>query len=164
MVDISRIPIEIRWRIATRMITFLPLAYNREFSDFLGENYATLEYPIFEEAAKDIRAIASAFQLPKHNAYGLARTMDVISSIFFGPGFQGETLEVSNEKALIRLTSCPLMNMADEIGVTAERIHQACTTCSKETVECLNPEYTINSSRSMCLGGAFCEMTIERKV
>lgn len=163
MTDIDQIPAEMRWRLATRVLTSLPLAYNWALRDSVGEAYPHLERAIFKEIARDSRDIAFTYQLPKRTAMEIASTFRLISSIIFGPKFLKTSYASTGESAVMGIRECPICDMAEEMGIETERAHSACRAYCSTIVEALNPEYILINSQSRCLGDGICEMIIQKK-
>lgn len=163
MVRIEEIPVELRWRLASRILTYLPFAYDRTFRELVGDTYNPRVRDIFKGMAGDSRAIAEAFDMPMNNATDIAETLGVVSAILYGPGFETECHEARGGKAVLRITACPLIRLAKEMDVDPENAFNGCAAYFSSLVEDLNPDYTLRYSGGACLGDAYCEMTIEKK-
>jgi hypothetical protein len=163
MVRIEEIPLEIRWRLASKILTYLPFAYDRTFRELVGDAYNPLVRGIYKVIAEDSRAIAEAFDMPMNNATDIAETLGVVSAILYGPGFETERLEARGEKAVLRITACPMIRLAGEMDLDVENAFNGCAAYFSSLVEDLNPEYVLRYSGGACLGDAYCEMTIEKK-
>jgi predicted ArsR family transcriptional regulator len=162
MVEIEQIPIELRWRLAARTLAVLPLAYNQALREKMGEEYDKIEQQVLGKVAKDSRALAAAFQIPIHGPRSLAEIIGVTNAILFGPGFAIES-EESPEGVVLRMTSCPMIGIANEIGLEPGRAYPACTAFHASLIESLNPEFRLIQKKAICKGDAYCEMVIEQK-
>ena len=162
MVEIEQIPIELRWRLAARMLAALPLVYNQALREKMGEEYDTIEQQVLGTVARDSRALAAAFQIPIHGPRSLAEIVGVTNAILFGPGFAIESDE-GPDGVVLRMTSCPMMGVAREIGLEPQRAYPACTAFHASLIESLNPEFQLIQKKAICKGDAYCEMVIERK-
>jgi predicted ArsR family transcriptional regulator len=160
---IERIPVEMRWRLAARTLIYLPYGYEKAMRDEAGEDYETKVAGIFRDLAREMTSVASAFHLPTGNAADLAAAVDALVSALFGPGFEGEPLEATDERAVWRLTSCPFVSLAKEMGFNPGHAHVLCSAFKTGLVEDLNNEYRSSMLWALCLGDTICEMTIERK-
>jgi predicted ArsR family transcriptional regulator len=159
----ERIPVEMRWRLSARTLTYLPFAYEKVLGGDMGEEYSVKVGEIFRELAWEMIPIARAYLLPTGNAADLARAVEVLFSALFGPGFEGEPLEASDNRAVWRLTRCPFVSMARELGFNPAHAYVACNAFKNALVEDLNNEYRSSLLWTLCLGDTVCEMTIERK-
>jgi predicted ArsR family transcriptional regulator len=159
----ERIPVEMRWRLSARTLTYLPFAYEKVLRGDVGEEYNEKVGEIFRELAPQMTSIARAYRLPTGNAADLARAVEVLFTAVFGPGFEGEPLEASDTRAVWRLTRCPFVSMAREIGSNSGHAYVACNAFKNALVEDLNKEYRSSMLWTLCLGDTVCEMTIERK-
>lgn len=163
MVDVERVPVEMRWRLATRMLTYLPFAYHNVFRDPVGEAYVSFENRIFRDLARESRAIAAAFQLPVRNAVDLSQTLESVAAVMYGPGMGWILREHSEDAVVIRVRECPNVDLAREFGFDIRKACNACQSYTMTLLESLNPEYRLSFSDPTDSGGDVCEMTISRK-
>lgn len=158
-----RIPVEKRWKLAARVLTYLPFAYGRAQEDSPGEDSASIESAVFRDLGKEIQDIAAEYHLPTGNAAEIVQTLGAVSVTLFGSEFETPFIEGFDREAVIRLTACPMLSTADKKGVGAEKAGRTCTAYVTAVVECLNPRYTITTTQSMCRGDDFCEMIIAER-
>lgn len=85
MVSIEDIPAEVRWEIAAKAASAIPLAYDRVFREVLGDKYDEIERPIYVEAGKEMKSLATALGLPTDNARDLGDIKRVLFTILYGP-------------------------------------------------------------------------------
>jgi len=164
MVNIEDIPAEQRWEIAARAASAIPFAYDIAFREAVGEKYDEMERPIYIEAGKEIKNLASAFGLPTGNAREIYETFWIIGTILNGPEFKGETTEEGDDRTVGKTTQCPILNRAVEMGLDPKIVaFTACQTYHKSAIEKLNPGFTHHHNKSMCSGDPYCEMVIERR-
>ena len=157
------IPVEMRWRLTARTLTYVPFAYERALGDAVGEGYNTKVGEIFRNLGREMSSVASAFRLPTGNAADLAMAVEVLVTVLFGPGFEGEPLEATDERAVLRVTRCPFVAMARELGVNPGHAYVVCNAFKTALVEGLNEDYRTSVLWARCFGNAICEMTLERK-
>ncbi|MDG6258040.1 MAG: hypothetical protein QCH35_10650 [Methanomicrobiaceae archaeon] len=105
---------------------------------------------IFRELARDLMPVASAFCLPTGNAPDLGMTVDLLSSVLFGPVFEGEPLEATDERAVFRRVDCPFVALARERGFNPGRTYFVCTAFKTALVEGRNEEYRSSVPRACC--------------
>ncbi len=155
-----KIPVEKRWRLAARVLTYLPFAYGRAQEDSPGEDTASIESAVFRDVAEEVRDIAAEYHLPTGNAAEIVQTLGTVSVTLFGSEFETPFIEGFDREAVIRLTACPMLSTARRKGIEAEKAGRTCTAYVTSVVECLNPRYTITTTQRMCMGDDFCEMII----
>ena len=164
MVSIEDIPAEQRWEIAARAASAIPFAYDIAFREAIGEKYDEIERPIYIEAGKEFKNLASALGLPTGNAREINETFEVIGTILYGPEFKTETTEEGDDRIVGKITKCPILNRAVEMGLDPKIVAlTGCQTYHKSAIENLNPGFTHQFNKSMCGGDAYCEMVIERR-
>jgi hypothetical protein len=164
MVSIEDIPAEQKWEIAARAASAIPFAYDIAFREALGKKYDEMERPIYIEAGKEYKNLASALGLPVGNAREVSQTFGIIGTILNGPEMKVETIEEGDDRAVGKVIQCPLLNMAVEMGLDPKIVlHNACQVYHKSAIENLNPEFTHLSNNNMCSGDPYCEMVVERK-
>jgi len=160
MVDIEDIPPQLRWEIAAKSASAIPVAYDLFFRKALGERYDEIEMPIWTEAGREVGRLATALWLPADDAEGICETMAIASKILFGPEFRGEMAEAADDRAVWKITECPVLNRAMEMAMKPDRILHACEVYVKSAVENLNPRYSHSFEKRMCAGNPFCESVV----
>ncbi len=164
MVSIEDIPAEQRWEIAARAASAIPFAYDIAFREAIGEKYDEIERPIYIEAGKEFKNLASALGLPTGNAREINDTSGIIMTILYGPELKSETTEEGDDRTVGKVTQCPILNRAVEMGLDPQIVAlTACQTAGKSAVENLNPGFTLQVNKSMCSGDPYCEKVIERR-
>ncbi|MCK4937884.1 MAG: hypothetical protein KAR85_04700, partial [Methanosarcinales archaeon] len=113
---------------------------------------------------KEFKNLASVLGLPVGNAREVSQTFGIIGTIINGPEMKAETTEESDDRTVVKLTQCPLLNRAIEMRLDPKIVAStACQTYLKSAIENLNPEFTQQSNKRMCSGDPYCEMVIERR-
>jgi len=164
VVSIEDIPAEQRWEIAAMAASAIPFAYDIAFREAIGEKYDEIERPIYIEAGKEIKNLASALGLPTGNAREIDETFGIIMTILYGPEFKGETTEEGDDRTVGKTTQCPILNRVVEMGLDPKIVAlSGCQTYHKSAIENLNPGFTMQVNKSMCGGDPYCEMVIERR-
>jgi hypothetical protein len=163
MTEIEDIPAYLRWEIAAKSATALPVVFDMIFRKALGERYDAIELPIWVEGGKEVNRIADALGLPKENAGDISDTYGLISKILFGPELKRKVSKRRTDRAVSRRTGCPLLNRAVELGMNPALLLNACQAYNRSAVENLNPKYTVRSVKSMCIGDPYFENVIEPK-
>ena len=162
MVSIEDIPAEVRWEIAARAAVATPLAYDMVFREVLGDKYDEIERPIYIGAGKEMKSLATALGLPTDNARDLDDTEAVLLTILYGPEFEFENVEETEDMVVSKMTGCAVLNQALGMGLDPKVVClAACQTLGKSTIENLNPKYTMRFNKTMCAGDPYCETVIE---
>jgi hypothetical protein len=74
-----------------------------------------------------------------------------------------EVIEENENRVVTRITGCPFLNRAKEMGIDPKDAFGPCQAYGKSTVENLNPKYSQRFLDGMCLGAPYCENIIEPK-
>ncbi len=159
----SDIPAEVRWEIAAKSATALPVIYDMIFRKALGSKYDEIELPIWIEGGREVKKIADALHLPAQNAREIGDAYKIVSKVLFGPELRVKKTAEGDFKVVGRVIGCPLLNRALEMGVRPGVLINACQAYSRSAVENLNPRYTHRHTRRMCMGDPYCEAVIELK-
>ncbi len=154
------VPDDMKWQIAARMISALPLMYDLCFRGVVGEEYDRLEQQIWISMAGEAAKVAESFSLPTGNAEELVQTLDHVSTIFFGPEMRSERVRISPERSVLVMKRCPFEMPATMMRMEGEHLFHRCMAFSIAAVEAMNPDYTLRFVRSMCMGDGHCEMKV----
>jgi len=164
MVDISDIPAEMKWAIAAKSATALPWAYGIAFQDIIGkERFYEITRQIWIEGGKEAKSIADMLGMPTGNAREVDNTWGIISEILDGPEIKWEVVEEGDDRVVTRITGCPFLNRAREMGVDPRDSFGSCQAYCRSMVENLNLKYTQRFKSGMCLGSPYCESVVESK-
>jgi hypothetical protein len=150
-----------RWKMATHVLTRLVIALGQE--DESSTDVSSFQERMFSEMAREIRAIADHYNLPRDNAADLVQTLGAISVILFGPEFETRFIEGFPEEAVIRLAECAMFREKSAHDIPPSQVNRACRAYVQHAIEALNPEFSISVTRARCAGDSFCEMIIERR-
>ena len=101
--------------------------------------------------------------LPGQQCYRNGKRLDIISTIILGPELKGETLEADEERVVQKMTGCPMLNAHRNIGNAPIGTPAHCQAFCQNSVESLNPRYTLRYTKRMCTGDPHCEYVIELK-
>ncbi len=161
MVSMDDIPPQIRWEIAAKSVTCMSIAYDALFRKAFGDGIDELDERIMAEGGKEVKKIAASLGLPAGNAKAVSDAWGILSTILFGPGFENEIAEATEDRVVERLVGCAMLNAHREMGVPPLGTPIHCQAFCKSAVEGLNPRYTQRFTRRMCTGDPFCESVIE---
>lgn len=165
MVEVSDIPAEVRWAIATRSATALPWAYGIAFQEIIGkERFYEIARKIWTEGGKEAKALAEMLRLPTGNAREVDKAWGIIGEILDGPEIKWEVALEEDDRVVTRITGCPFLNRAKEMGIDPGDSFESCQAYCRSVVENLNPRYTQRFDSAMCKGSPYCESVVELKV
>lgn len=161
MSNISDIPGEVRWEIATRAANYQSVAYDMLVRQIIGDKIDEIWKAIMTEGGKESRAMAESLGLPSGNAIEVDSALGSISTILLGPELISELVEEDKERVLGRITSCPMLNAHRRFEPgTMEGTPAHCQAFCQSAVESLNPRFTIRYLKRMCTGDPSCEYII----
>ena len=165
MVSINDIPAEVCWEIATKAANSQSVVYDMLVRQIIGDKIDEIWNAIMTEGGKESRAMAQSLGLPVSNAVEIDSTLDIISAIILGPELKGEILEANEDRAIGKITGCPMLNAHRNIGYGPTAGTPAhCQAFCQSAVESLNPRYTMKYTKRMCTGDPHCEYAVELKV
>jgi hypothetical protein len=84
----------------------------------------------------------------------------VVSSIVFGPSFDWNISSLAEDRMVMKITGCPLLEEANRKGRDLEELSKTCQTYCRSAVENLNPKCSQVYTRKMCSGDGYCENVI----
>jgi len=157
------IPDSLRWQIAARIASSLPVMYDMAFRPSLGEEYDRLEQDIWIHLGYEAAHVAGSLNLTTGNAEEIASTLVTIFSLFFGPETKDERVKFEGDRAVVMIKRCPFLTREMEMRSDAVHLFSKCLAFAITMTEALNQEYTLRFVRSMCMGDRNCEMKIVRK-
>jgi hypothetical protein len=163
MTDLKDIPYETRWRLAAEFCARLPAMYEAAFRPVAGERYNEIEQELWMELAKAASGIVHSLSLPVHSAKALAESVRIVMVCIFGPEFKNETLEVSDDRAVILVKRCPFPGHATTGGEADNPVFRRCMAFTLTAVPVLNSGYSARFVRTMCTGDRQCEIMIQKK-
>lgn len=99
---------------------------------------------------------------PVEEAGELVETLEVISNVIFGPEFDLEVLEQEDDRMVMKITSCPMLDRARKLGRDEVALSHACQSYCRSVVESLKEGQTYRYTKRMCAGDPYCENVIER--
>jgi hypothetical protein len=160
MTDLKDIPDEKKWRLAAEFSARLPDLYDTAFRPVAGEKYDKIEQEIWMELSRTAFSIARDLSLPTGTAQELGETLRIVMVILFGPGFRTETLKVADDRSVILVKGCPLMEHAPAIEGAQNPVFRRCMAFTLTAVPLLNKKYSARFVRTMCTGDRQCEIKI----
>ncbi len=163
MVDIKDIPAEVRWEIATKAADTQAVVYDMLVRQIIGDKIDEIWKMIFTEGGKKSKVIAESFGLPSNKPEEINAAFGIIATILLGPELKGDVVEANERGVIAKMTSCPMLNAHRDVGTPTTISSSHCQAYSQNSVESLNPHYTLSYSKRMCTGDPYCEYIIEPK-
>ena len=163
MVNIKDIPAEVRWEIATKAANSQSVVYDMLVRQIIGDKIDEIWNVIMTEGGKESKTLAESLGLPASNAVEIESTLGIISTIILGPELMGVILGANEERVIGKTTGCPMLNAHRNIGNEPTGTHAHCQAFCQNSVESLNPRYTMRYTKRMCTGDPHCEYVIELK-
>jgi Glu-tRNA(Gln) amidotransferase subunit E-like FAD-binding protein len=163
MVSIKDIPAEARWEIAPKAANLQSVVCDMLVRQIIGDKIDEIWKTIMSEGGKGSKAMAESLGLPARNAKEIEEALSIISTILLGPEFESDILEANEDRVMVRLTGCPMLNAHRTVGGPMVGTPAHCQEFCQNSVQSLNPHYTIRYSKRMCTGDPYCEYAIELK-
>ena len=160
MPDLKSIPDDVKWRLAADCAARLPALYDVAFRKVLGEKFDEIEREIWIELSSRAVTIIKDLALPVKNAHDLAESMRTVMIILFGPDYNSETIDVSDEGSVILIKRCPFIDKGYEMGAHGEHTFPRCVALTLMTIPSLKKDFSARYVRSMCTGDRQCEIKV----
>jgi len=176
---LEKIPPDKRWEIAAKTIwRFWVLRGDKIFAPSLArgegiiapvlgkEKWIEINQMMIREGGRTFYPwLQETFDIPVEDAVGAAKLYIVAAILFTGPEFKFEIIEATRERAVIRITKCPLWDGYEELEVIPEvRVgddgHQSWVEVGFKAV---NPKLTHKFTKAREKGDPYCEAIIEFK-
>ncbi len=168
MVDISDFPAKLRWEIAAKSASTLPLAQEKVYKDILGQEYTkirpltdTINYILWIQGGKNASILSNHLGLPAKTAEDVDKAQRLISVILYGPEIKYKTVNAHKDLVKTHITSCPFLNRAKEFDLESKDLFENCKAYTKTFIDNLNPKYTKRFTKAMCAGDEYCEISTE---
>jgi hypothetical protein len=161
MPDLRSVPDDIKWQIATHFAAHLTTIYESVFRPVVQNRYDELEQEIWMYVAQYSLEIAQSLRLPVGSARDLAETLRLVSSLFFGPDYKGELIEVGKERAVLIIRRCPALDGDCSSSASGDGAFHRCMAFTLASQKKMNPGYSSRFVRAMCMGDRQCEIKIE---
>jgi hypothetical protein len=113
------------------------------------------------EVSRLVCDVVRDLALPVKNASEIATSLHTVMTVLFGPDFKCETLEVSDDGAVILIKRCPFLTHGHTPGAATERFFPRCMALTLTTVPLLNSTCSARYVRTICMGDRQCEIKIE---
>lgn len=160
MPDLKSIPDDVKWHLAADCAARFPALYDVAFRKVLGKKYDEIEREIWIELASRALTIIKDLGLPEKNAHDLAESIRTVMIILFGPDYKSETIDLSDDGAVILIRRCPFLDTGYESGAMGEHTFLRCLALTLTSIPALNNKYSARYVRSMCTGDRQCEIKV----
>jgi len=159
--SVREIPDEVKWRLAARCAASLPAIYDAAFRKAASDEYNRCEQECWIDVSRLACDAVRDLALPVKNAREIATSLHTVMSVLFGPELKCETLEVSDDGAVVLIKRCPFLTHGYTPGTPTDRFFPRCMALVLTTVPSLNSTYGARFVRTMCMGDRHCEIKIE---
>jgi hypothetical protein len=159
--DLRSVPDETKWQIATHYAAHMITIYESVFRPVVQDRYDELEQEVWMHLAQYSLEIAQSLRLPMGTARDLAESLRLVSSLFFGPDYKGELIEVGKDGAVIIIRRCPSLTGDCCSPDSGDRAFRRCMAFTLASQKKINPGYSSRFVRAMCMGDRQCEIKIE---
>jgi len=157
----ERIPVDVRWKLAAREVSALPLAYRRAIRDGADDQlYNEVERAVWREQGREAGVIARAFGMPIRDARGVAEAFAAATRVFFGPEYRYEIRDSGPDEAVLTVRECAMVARANERGEDPLTACNACHAYANAAVPALNQDYALKYQSSICAGDRTCSITV----
>jgi len=160
MPDLKSIPDDTKWQLAAKLAALLPALYERAYRGVVGEKYDEIEQEIWMGLSHMVSTIVRDLSLPSGTANEIAESIRTVLTLWFGPDYKIETLEVSKEGTVVLIRRCPFLDTGHNYTAGGSGTFQKCMALILTTVPLLNKNYSARFVRTMCTGDRQCEIKI----
>ena len=160
MPDLKSIPDDTKWELAAKLAALLPALYESAYRDVVGEKYDEIEQEIWMGLSRMVSTIVCDLSLPSRTASEIAESIRIVLTIWFGPDYKSETLEVSKDGTVVIIRRCPFLDTSHAFVGDGSCTFQKCMALILTTVPLLNKNYSARFVRTMCTGDRQCEIKI----
>jgi hypothetical protein len=160
MPDLKSVPDDVKWHLAARLAALLPSLYESAYRDVVGEKYYEIEQEIWMKLSHMVSSVVRDLSLPTSTATEIAQSIRIVLTIWFGPDYKSETLDVSKDGTVVLIKRCPFLDSGHNLGVGGPGTFQKCMALIITTVPQLNKNYSARFVRTMCTGDRQCEIKI----
>ena len=160
--SINDVPPEIRWEIAAKVSSNLARGYSSALRQVMDDKIVKMEEAIWAEEGKQVKNITSSLKLPTETAPEVNETWLTVASIII-PGIESHVTNSNRNRVVTKITNCSMCSDQKDMDLPIGNLCRICEAFNKNAVESLNPDYTQNFTRRMCLGDSYCESIVKLK-
>lgn len=157
----ERIPVDVRWKLAAREVSALPLAYRRAIRDGADDHlYNEVERAVWREQGRETGVIARAFGMPHGNAREVTEAFAAATRLLFGPEYRYEVDDSGPGEAVLTVRGCAMTARAKEQGENPLAACNACHAYTNAAISGLNRDYAPKYRSAICAGDAACSIVV----
>jgi hypothetical protein len=160
MPDLKSIPDDTKWRLAAQLAALLPALYESAYRGIVGEKYDEIEQEIWMVLSRKVSTIVRDLSLPASTASEIAESIRIVLTIWFGPDYKSEALEVSKDGTVVLIRRCPFLDAGHNLAIGGSGTFQKCMALILTAVPQLNKNFSARFVRTMCTGDRQCEIKI----
>ncbi|MDN7012621.1 hypothetical protein FGW20_06120 [Methanoculleus sp. FWC-SCC3] len=157
----ERIPVDVRWKLAAREVSMLPLAYRRAIRDGADDQlYNEVERAVWQEQGREAGVVARAFRMPLGNAREVTEAFAAATRLLFGPEYRYEVNDSVPGEAVLTVSGCAMNARAKEQGENPLAACNACHAYTNAAISGLNPNYAPKYLSAICAGDKTCSIAV----
>ena len=158
----ERIPVDVRWKLAAREVSALPLIYRRAIRDCADDHlYNEVERAVWQERGREAGIIARAFGMPLGDARGVVEAFAAATRVLFGPEYRYEVGGSGPDEAVLTVRECAMAVRANEQGEDPLAACNACHAYTNAAIPGLNREYVPEYLSAICAGDSRCAIAVK---
>ena len=162
--SLGRIPMEMRWRIASNSTVINEVNWAKALLDKEGrEKYLEIRKRFSPAGGASAKKLAESFGLTGNDAKSAAAIIPAMVAVYYGPQQKYEIEENSAEKARVRCLECSFWNQAQRRNITDDLCSLHSRLHWQGFAEALNPNLKVAMLKAKPLGDPVCEWLIELK-
>jgi hypothetical protein len=161
---IEKVPIQMRWEIATKGLTAAYMACANALRDAVGgEKLDEFSVGLWSEAGRGIKEFADTIGLTIEDPRAIAEAMELLAVSAMGPEFEFEIVEATEDRSVGRTSKCPWHERWKELGLAGDFCSSGHQGWGDGAVESLSPDFSFKLTKNMVRGDPYCEWVVERK-
>lgn len=152
-----------RWQMSSRINSFLSVLFGLGLHDLEPEAGDRLVEDIWYFCGKEMADLAKGCGSPPRTAGDLSVALTEVLKTIFGGEYRSEIIEISDERAVVLMRTCPCQLRALELGEDPSIVFHPCLSVAISLVEGLKNNYSARFVRGICMGDRNCEILIAPK-
>ena len=162
--SLGRIPMEMRWRIASNSTVINEVNWAKALLDKEGrEKYLEIRKRFSPAGGASAKKLAESLGLTGNDAKSAAAIIPAMVAVYYGPQQKYEIEENSAEKARVRCLECSFWNQAQRRNITDDLCSLHSRLHWQGFAEALNPNLKVAMLKAKPLGDPVCEWLLEMK-
>ncbi len=162
--QVSQIPVETRWAMASKGLTGALYVHLNALYESLGkEKYAEIIRRIWSKMGQDCAVDVQSMGMTGANAKSIAEAGATMCMCSMGPEYKMEVVEAAENRTVIKILECPLKNRMKEFGMPHDLLSACDVAFWDHFVRSLNPNVTMRHGKQMHRGDPYCEWIFEAK-